>query len=72
MFTESDLREYCSDLLKLENKMKAVYKDLSARLSHAEHSKLFAQLAKEEQQHASQVNRLLEILVGGTKPDRSA
>lgn len=67
MFTKDDLSQYCSDLLNMENKMESVYQDLAARLSHVEHKEFFEQLAREEQEHASKVDRLLEILAAGAE-----
>jgi len=66
MFTKSDLRQYCSDILKMENKMEILYRDLAASLSHVEHKEVFERLAREEQQHSSLVDRLHEILTERT------
>lgn len=72
MFTENDLREYCSDILNMENRMAAAYKDLSVRLSHTRHSGTFQRLAEEERLHAAKAQRLMDILGGpgrGSEPE---
>ena len=61
MITKNDYSNHLQQMIRLEERMEAIYDTLKTQLHHAKYKALFNKLAKDERNHAAMIHTLVQL-----------